>query len=326
MTSTVGYAAEVCPIRLRGYLTAYINMCWGIGILLSSGVVKACLSIQTDWSWRIPLFAISYFCPPSPWWMVRKGRFDDAKAAVRRLTNPALFSDAEVDDSVAYMIHTTEMEKQVSEGTSYIQCFRGTDRRRTEIAMMTFTMQASHLHMTSVATLTCTDSQRAVFGWSRCSILATSRCQHYPILFAQHGSKLDVHHRNCRVVDPHVILGSTNHLHYRNGLHVCGEYTHCNRCIELTSQTLYIVAALGFHRTPETTMAMGSLLIVLNFIYNCTIGPSTYTIIGEISSTRLRQKTIVLARASYKAINIVAGILNPRMLCDSLEIQRRGSC
>jgi SP family general alpha glucoside:H+ symporter-like MFS transporter len=148
---TVGYAAEVCPIRLRGYLTAYINMCWGIGILLSSGVVKALLTIQTDWSWRIPfvlqwiwlppLFAIAYFCPPSPWWMVRQGRFDDAKTAVRRLTNPALFSDAEVDDSVAYMIHTTEMEKQVSEGTSYLQCFRGTDRRRTEIAMMTFTMQ-----------------------------------------------------------------------------------------------------------------------------------------------------------------------------------------
>lgn len=126
-------------------------MCWGIGILLSSGVVKALLTIQTDWSWRIPfvlqwiwlppLFAISYFCPPSPWWMVRKGRIDDAKIAVRRLTNPALFTDAEVDDSVAYMIHTTEMEREVSEGTSYIECFKGTNRRRTEIAMMTFTMQ-----------------------------------------------------------------------------------------------------------------------------------------------------------------------------------------
>lgn len=152
MFKTVGYAAEVCPIRLRGYLTAYINMCWGIGILLSSGVVKALIPIQTDWSWRIPfivqwvwlppLFAISYFCPPSPWWMVRQGRFEDAKTAVRRLTNPALYSDAEVDDNVAYMIHTTEMEKQISTGTSYIQCFRGTDRRRTEIAMMTFTMQS----------------------------------------------------------------------------------------------------------------------------------------------------------------------------------------
>lgn len=130
-------------------------MCWGIGILLSSGVVKALLTIQTDWSWRIPfvlqwiwlppLFAISYFCPPSPWWMVRKGRIDEAKIAVRRLTNPALFSDAEVDDSVAYMIHTTEMEREVSEGTSYIECFKGTNRRRTEIAMMTFTMQVSSL-------------------------------------------------------------------------------------------------------------------------------------------------------------------------------------
>lgn len=145
-------------------------MCWGIGILLSSGVVKALLTIQSDWSWRIPFIiqwvwlppllyvhaptpgqslrlltkgsAISYYCPPSPWWMVRKGRFEDAKKAVRRLTNEDLYSDAEVDDNVAYMIHTTEMEKQLSTGTSYIQCFRGIDRRRTEIAMMTFTMQS----------------------------------------------------------------------------------------------------------------------------------------------------------------------------------------
>jgi len=75
--------------------------------------------------------------------MVRKGRIEDAKIAVRRLTNPALFSDSEVDDSVAYMIHTTEMEREVSEGTSYIECFKGVNRRRTEIAMMTFTMQVS---------------------------------------------------------------------------------------------------------------------------------------------------------------------------------------
>lgn len=76
--------------------------------------------------------------------MVRKGRIEDAKIAVRRLTNPALFSDSEVDDSVAYMIHTTEMEREVSEGTSYIECFKGINRRRTEIAMMTFTMQVSN--------------------------------------------------------------------------------------------------------------------------------------------------------------------------------------
>jgi hypothetical protein len=204
-------------------------MCWGIGILLSSGVVKALLTIQTDWSWRIPfvlqwiwlppLFAISYFCPPSPWWMVRKGRIDDAKIAVRRLTNPALFSDAEVDDSVAYMIHTTEMEREVSEGTSYVECFKGTNRRRTEIAMMTFTMQVSHVGITRLTGLIL-DPQWSVSRRTGSPIFAASRGKNPTIVLAQHGSQFDVHHWHRCLVDLNVILGSTNHLHHRYGLHV----------------------------------------------------------------------------------------------------------
>jgi SP family general alpha glucoside:H+ symporter-like MFS transporter len=49
-TLTTAYASEVCPIQLRGYLTAYVNLCWGVGILLSSGVVTASLKIESDWS------------------------------------------------------------------------------------------------------------------------------------------------------------------------------------------------------------------------------------------------------------------------------------
>lgn len=39
------------------------------------------------------------------------------------------------------MIHTNELEKEVEEGTSYLQCFRGVDLRRTEIACMAFLAQ-----------------------------------------------------------------------------------------------------------------------------------------------------------------------------------------
>lgn len=39
------------------------------------------------------------------------------------------------------MVHTTELEKQASKGTTYVDCFRKTDRRRTEIVMMVFAMQ-----------------------------------------------------------------------------------------------------------------------------------------------------------------------------------------
>jgi hypothetical protein len=39
---------------------------------------------------------------------------------------------------VAMMVHTNEIEQETVQGTSYIDCYKGTDWRRTEIACMTF--------------------------------------------------------------------------------------------------------------------------------------------------------------------------------------------
>lgn len=39
-TLTCTYAAEVCPVRLRAYLTTYVNLCWVFGQFLASGVLK----------------------------------------------------------------------------------------------------------------------------------------------------------------------------------------------------------------------------------------------------------------------------------------------
>lgn len=36
-TLTATYAAEICPIQLRGIATSYISMCWGFGGFIASG-------------------------------------------------------------------------------------------------------------------------------------------------------------------------------------------------------------------------------------------------------------------------------------------------
>jgi SP family general alpha glucoside:H+ symporter-like MFS transporter len=46
------YAAEVCPLVLRGYLTAFVNLCWATGQLLSAAILKGLVNNTTQWSYR----------------------------------------------------------------------------------------------------------------------------------------------------------------------------------------------------------------------------------------------------------------------------------
>jgi SP family general alpha glucoside:H+ symporter-like MFS transporter len=48
------YAAEVCPLALRGYLTAFVNLCWATGQLMSAAVLKGLVNNHTQWGYRIP--------------------------------------------------------------------------------------------------------------------------------------------------------------------------------------------------------------------------------------------------------------------------------
>jgi SP family general alpha glucoside:H+ symporter-like MFS transporter len=63
---------------------------------------------------------------------------------------------------------------------------------------------------------------------------------------------------------------------------------------------------MGIHSTPSTAeaWAAGTFVILLSATANFSIGPVVYTIVSEIPSTRLRAKSIILARNAYNAINI----------------------
>lgn len=134
----------------------YVNGCWVLGQLLASVVLRAVAGRADSWSYRIPFglqwvfplpIAVAvYFAPESPWWLVRQSRFKDAIVSLRRLrTKPATDSDETFESglkrTLESMKRTDEREKKAQSGTRYWDCFRGVDRRRTEIACMCWIIQ-----------------------------------------------------------------------------------------------------------------------------------------------------------------------------------------
>lgn len=48
--------------------------------------------------------------------------------------------------------------------------------------------------------------------------------------------------------------------------------------------------------------------------YDLTVGPVCYSLVAEIGSTRLRAKTVILARNLYNIGGLIVGIVNPYLL------------
>ena len=53
-TSAPAYASEVLPTALRTYMTSYTNMCFILGQLISSGVLRGLVHRQDEWGYKIP--------------------------------------------------------------------------------------------------------------------------------------------------------------------------------------------------------------------------------------------------------------------------------
>lgn len=287
------YAAEVCPLVLRGYLTAFVNLCWATGQLLSAAILKGLVNNTTQWSyrvpfavqwvWPIPLLIAAWFCPESPWFLVRAGRLDEAEHSLKRLSQKS--DNVDHRQTIALMVHTTKLEKEEKLGTSYFDCFRGTNLRRTEIACGCFLSQITN---------------GGAFAYS-------------PIyFFEQAGITAN------QAYD--IGLGGT-------GLAFCGTVISWGfinkfgrRPIFLTGfgVMIFCLLLIGILAcVPQSTgikYVQATLCLVWLGNYSMTVGPIVYTIVAEIGATRLRTQTVVLGRSTYYIGNIVGGVLEPYMM------------
>jgi len=273
-----------------------VNLCWVFGQLIASGVLRAMLDRTDQWSyripfalqwmWPIPLIIGCYIAPESPYWLVRQDRIKDAEYNVNRLiTRKGINSDFDEHKAVALMVHTNEMEKSVTAGTTYWDCFKGVDLRRTEIISMVWVCQ----------------------NWCGSSFMAYSS---YFLIQAGLASDnaFDISCGQYAIGAVGTLVSWVFMKNFgRRTLYVVG--------LGLLSALLFIIGCLGIpSNNTGAQWAVGAMLLVFTFIYDSTVGPVCYSIVAEMPSTRLRQKAIVIARNFYNVAGIVNNIIVPKML------------
>ncbi|KAL1887532.1 hypothetical protein Sste5346_010143 [Sporothrix stenoceras] len=283
------YASEVAPVALRAYLEIFVVTCWGIGQLVSNGILDGLNGKHGEWGWRIPvavqwvwpviIVPLVIFCPESPWWLVRKGRLAEAEHSFRRLSS---VGPEEAKAAVALMVETTELERSLAEGESYADCFKGDHLWRTEI--------------------TCV-------AWV-CQVLVGFAIVNYATYFYEQAG--------LPVAEAYKMSVGQSALHFVcNVLSVFVTARHGRRTIFLWGAALMATCMMiiGFIAIPKQTAGIGyasSAIFLLWFaVYELTLGPATYVIVGETSSTKLRSKTIALARNAYNVANIISLTVSP---------------
>lgn len=305
-TLTTAYAAEVMPLNLRGYLTGNVNLCWLLGQVTALGVLRAMINLESPWSFRIPfglqwvwiviIFFATIYAPESPWWLIRKGRREQAKKVLLQLTRQ--HDNINVENILAIMEQTNAVEKKLDQRdgenktvtildrTGYGLCFQGANLRRTEIASVIFMIQ----NMCGLPLIGYAAYFYKQLGFS-----------------VVHSFDLTLGMQGLAIIGQLVSVALLVYFERRRAIYLCG----------LVVMFVILIAAgvvSSLNETQATLWVIAGLIVTFIFVFDATVGPLTYCLIAEIPSTRLRVKTLVLARVAYNINSIVTNILIQNML------------
>ncbi|KAH8883293.1 general substrate transporter [Thozetella sp. PMI_491] len=287
------YASEICPVALRGILTASMNLSFVIGQFIAQGVADGMVNVLDSWAYKAP-FAIQWlwpaiilvalpFAPESPYWLVRQGRIDEARDALMKLTSSKHRPD--IDQILFGIEQTDQLERELESQSSYRDCFKGVNLFRTEITVMVYLIQviggvpliAYAVYFFEQAGMQTSDSFS--MGVGNCALGFVGTVISWPLMS------------------------------------YFGRRTIYNTGMIVLTIFLFIIGFLALPTDNNAAIwALATLLDVYTFFWQMTVGPICWVLISEVSSTRLKAKTIAIATAVQSAANIVYTVAMPYML------------
>ncbi|KAF2159163.1 hypothetical protein M409DRAFT_71180 [Zasmidium cellare ATCC 36951] len=296
------YCSEIVPIQLRAPCTQMLQMFWAIGSIIVGAVTYSYqsrnddlayrLPIALQWMFPTPLAILMFFAPESPWWLVRKGKFEQAAKAVQRLGRKSAVNQ---NETVAMMRRTIELETS-EKSPSYIEMFKATDLRRTLIVAGVYASQ--NLTGNLIA-------NQAVYFFTQAGIgqqlafalgLITSALQ---MIF--------------------VMLSWILTTYFgRRDIYLWGSLANFILLIALG-----IAGSVGVNHA--SNLAQASLGLIVSVLFTLGPAPASWVIIGETSSIRLRPLTTGFGRAVYYIVEIPCIFLAQYMLNPD-GVNLRGQC
>jgi SP family general alpha glucoside:H+ symporter-like MFS transporter len=183
------------------------------------------------------------------------------------------------------MVYTNELEREIQEGTTYWDCFKTADLRRTEIACLVWAAQ----NLCGAGLM-----GYSTYFYEQAGLSTEGS---FDLSLAQYAIGI------IGTVFSWVLMSYFG----RRTLYLGGLMCLC--------VFLFIVGFIGIAPSSNATAwATGSMLLVYTFFYDSSVGPVCYSLVAEIPSSRLRTKTVVLARNLYNLFSIVNGVIIPYML------------
>ncbi|OQV09271.1 hypothetical protein CLAIMM_13407 [Cladophialophora immunda] len=273
----IQFFARSLPVLLAGELLG--------GLVLGSyAVIAPAAPFAIQWLWPLVILIGLPFAPESPWWLQRQGRFEDAEKSLKRLASPKV----DVRPTLAMIIETDRLEREIEAGSTYSDCFKKINIRRTEIAVGVYTIQVlSGIYLVGYATYFFTlaglpSDQAFNMGVGFLAIGFVGTCLSWILLI------------------------------------YFGRRTIYNTGLALLAVLQIIIGILDcaphYDSRPSISWAQSVLMLIWNFIYDLSIGPVCFVLLCEVSATRVRGKTIAIATAVQATAGIVMTVAIPYMI------------
>ncbi|KXH49245.1 hypothetical protein CSIM01_13113 [Colletotrichum simmondsii] len=287
-STTQTYVSEIAPLPVRGICLSINTIMLNLGMLSAIAASFSRVAIMDKAAFRV-VFAAAWtfpglillglpFVPESPTWLVFKNKHDAARKALERLSGP----NEDIDARLGQIIDNVETERRLQmEAASYLDCFKGTNWRRTRIILICF-----YIPQVAGAVL----SSNAPYFLNQTGLSSKT-----VLLLVQVGIAAGV----VSAIVNSIMMGRLRHrplLFF--GVSIC------------VAMYFTMGVAAAFPKTNASLLTIGVSLVFTSISYGPAVGASM-AVAGEVSASKLRAKSLGIGFAFSSIVSTIWTIILP---------------